>query len=256
MFGTQAEAEAAAKEMGCSGAHQMGSMWMACSSHMSDNDNTEPSDIPTLESSLNIKRKLTSINGSFIDLSTNPKDRGYGSLIGQTANGKEYAYYIDTQAVQKGSMKVFNHRKISLNPGESYVGTDKVDQLTGSKNNDTMLGKGSNDALSGRNGDDLLKGASGNDRLDGGRGNDRIIGGSGSNVVIGGAGRNTFVVGKGEDTIQDLNLNNDVIELSGNYQIVALGSDSKINFKRNDFSVLVLGITADDLTNSDVIHKI
>ena len=256
MFGTKAEAEAAAKEMGCSGAHQMGSMWMACSSHMSDHDNSEPSDIPTLESSLNINQKLTSINGSFIDLSNNPKDRGYGSLIGQTTNGKEFAYYIDTQAVQKGSMKVFDHRKISLNPGESYVGTDNADQITGSKNNDTILGKGGNDSLNGGQGDDLLKGASGNDRLHGYNGNDRIIGGSGSNVLNGGAGRNTFVVGKGEDTIQDLNLNNDAIELSGNYQIIALGSDSKINFKKKDFSVLVLGITADDLTNSDVIHKI
>jgi Ca2+-binding RTX toxin-like protein len=153
-------------------------------------------------------------------------------------------------------MKVFDHRRISLNPGESYVGTDNADRLTGSKNNDTLLGKGGNDSINGGQGDDLLKGASGNDRLHGYNGNDRIIGGSGSNVLNGGAGRNTFVVGKGEDTIQDLNLNNDAIELSGNYQIIALGSDSKINFKKKDFSVLVLGITADDLTNSDVIHKI
>jgi Ca2+-binding RTX toxin-like protein len=230
-------------------------MWMTCSD-MSDHDKSKSSDIPTLESSLNIKQKLSSINGSFIDLSNDPNDRGYGSLIGQTTNGKEFAYYIDTQAVQKGSMKVFDHRKISLNPGNSYVGTDKADLLTGSKNNDTILGKGGNDSLNGGQGDDLLNGESGNDRLDGDNGNDRIIGGSGSNVLNGGAGRNTFVVGKGEDTIEDLNLNNDAIELSGNYQIVALGSDSKINFKKNDFSVVILGITADELTNSDVIHKI
>jgi hypothetical protein len=64
------------------------------------------------------------------------------------------------------------------------------------------------------------------------------------------------VVGRGNDTIQDLDLKEDVIELSGNYKIVSLGSDSRVNFNKNDSSVLVLGITADDLTNSDVIHNI
>ena len=33
MFPTRAEAEAAAPEFGCSGAHQMGEMWMVCSKH-------------------------------------------------------------------------------------------------------------------------------------------------------------------------------------------------------------------------------
>ena len=33
MFKTKAEAEAAAPEFGCSGAHQMHSMWMVCHKH-------------------------------------------------------------------------------------------------------------------------------------------------------------------------------------------------------------------------------
>ena len=33
MFKTQAEAEAAAPGFGCSGAHQMGEMWMVCDQH-------------------------------------------------------------------------------------------------------------------------------------------------------------------------------------------------------------------------------
>jgi len=33
MFATKAEAEAAAKNFNCKGAHQMGSMWMPCASH-------------------------------------------------------------------------------------------------------------------------------------------------------------------------------------------------------------------------------
>ena len=33
MFPTRAEAEAAAPEFGCSGAHQMGEMWMVCAKH-------------------------------------------------------------------------------------------------------------------------------------------------------------------------------------------------------------------------------
>ena len=33
MFKTRAEAEAAAPGFGCSGAHQMGEMWMVCDNH-------------------------------------------------------------------------------------------------------------------------------------------------------------------------------------------------------------------------------
>ena len=33
MFKTKAEAEAAAPGFGCTGAHQMGGMWMVCSKH-------------------------------------------------------------------------------------------------------------------------------------------------------------------------------------------------------------------------------
>ena len=37
MFPTRAEAEAAAPEFGCSGAHQMGEMWMVCAKHGASN---------------------------------------------------------------------------------------------------------------------------------------------------------------------------------------------------------------------------
>ncbi len=33
MFATKAEAEAAAKQFHCQGAHKMGEMWMPCASH-------------------------------------------------------------------------------------------------------------------------------------------------------------------------------------------------------------------------------
>ena len=33
MYATQAEAEKAASKFNCSGAHQMGDLWMPCSSH-------------------------------------------------------------------------------------------------------------------------------------------------------------------------------------------------------------------------------
>ena len=33
LFNTKAEAQAAAKEFGCSGAHKMGGKWMPCQSH-------------------------------------------------------------------------------------------------------------------------------------------------------------------------------------------------------------------------------
>ena len=210
-------------------------------------------DIPTLESSLNIKDQLSSINGSFIDLSSSLDDRGKGALIGQLKDGRQYAYTIDDNEVQKGSLKTFEHQTISLTPGvtiDARKDSDTNTRLAGTYGNDLIKGSQANEILRGFRGDDQLIGHQGNDDLYGGKNNDRLIGGSGSNILRGGPGQDTFVVGDGFDTIQDFNPTKDVIELSGNYQLIADGNDSRIEWSNTNNSALVIGVDPSELNIS------
>ena len=96
-------------------------------------------------------------------------------------------------------------------------------------------------------GDDQLIGRHGNDEIYGGADNDRLIAGSGDNTLQGGAGQDTFVVGKGFDVIKDFNPLNDAIELSGDFQVIADGNNSRIEWTDTNNSVLVLGIKPSEL---------
>ena len=233
MFETKAEAEEAAASFGCTGAHQMGDMWMVCD-NMSDMkmETTEGThDIPTLESSLNIKGELSSINGSFIDLSNDVNKRGYGTLIGERKDGRQYAYYIDTEEMQSGDNQVFKHRKISLNPGKTFNADSKNTNISGTNGNDLITGHQGDDSLLGKAGDDRLTGNKGDDILKGGRDNDILKGNGGDNTLHGGKGRDTFVVGEGSDLVKDFNVKKDIIQVpDSNYTIIADGKDSKISF--------------------------
>ena len=207
-------------------------------------------DIPTLESSLNIQERLTSINGSFIDLSSNVKKRGQGALIGKLEDGREYAYTIDSNEIQRGKMQVFKHSSISLNPGKNINArndSSKQKTLTGTSGNDHINGNKFNDKLYGLEGDDHLTGRHGNDVLSGGKDNDRLNGGSGRNTLIGGEGEDTFVVGNGFDTIRDFKSSDDVIQITGDFQLVADGNNTRIEMSDSNNWVVVLGIEASQL---------
>ena len=256
MFATQAEAEAAAANFGCSGAHQMGDMWMVCD-NMSDMEepSTENADIPTLESSLNINKNISSINGSFLDLSSNVYDRGYGALITQLADGREYAYYIETHAMQSGEQNVFKHQKISLTPGENIEGSADNEKITGTFGNDSITGRNGDDTLKGTQGDDHLDGNQGDDFLRGGKDNDILNGGKGNNTLHGGHGRDTFMIGKGTDLIKDFNIKRDMIEVpDSNYSIIADGNNSQILISTtgsgSDNVATIIGISATTLEDN------
>ena len=218
---------------------EMGSMAMAVSE-----------DIPTLESSLDIRERLTSINGSFIDLSPNPKNRGQGALIGRLEDGREYAYTIDSNEIQKGKMQTFKHRSTSLNPGKTIHasnGSSKQNKLTGTSGNDHITGNQFNNKLYGLEGDDHLIGRHRNDVLHGGKDDDRLNGGSGRNTLIGGEGADTFVVGDGFDTIRDFNSSDDVIQITGDFQLIADRNNTRIEMSDSNNWVVVLGIEASQL---------
>ena len=256
MFATQAEAEAAAASFGCAGAHQMGDMWMVCDNmtEMTTTSNQDP-DIPTLESALNINKKISSINGSFLDLSSDIDDRGYGALITQLHDGRQYAYYIENDEMQSGNQKVFKHRKISLTAGEKLEGTPKNDKIIGTSGNDSITGHKGTDTLRGRQGDDILNGNNGNDRLKGGKDNDILNGGKGNNTLRGGNGRDTFIIGQGKDLIKDFNIKKDIIKApNSNYSIVNDGENSQIIFttpgSNTEKMATIIGVDASTLEDN------
>ena len=211
-------------------------------------------DIPTLESSLNIKQKTSNINGTFFDLTKNPEDRGYGTLYGNMKDGREFAFYIETDTIQKGDNKIFKHRRKSLTPGDEVSGTKKSDDLTGTLGNDTMIGYQANDKLKGRQGDDQLFGGSGDDELLGGKDDDRLIGRAGENTLKGGGGHDTFVVKGGRNTIVDLNIDRDVIEVPNDqFTIITQGNDSLLTLKSGE-TTLIVGIDSETLESSEAIQ--
>jgi Ca2+-binding RTX toxin-like protein len=78
--------------------------------------------------------------------------------------------------------------------GNTLIGDDQPNILTGGPNGDTIIGNG---------GDDVLYGLSSNDTLNGGAGNDRIRGFNGDDVLDGGTGQDDLGCGAGIDRWSD-----------------------------------------------------
>lgn len=72
------------------------------------------------------------------------------------------------------------------------TGLPQGDTLIGGDCNDTLSGAAENDFLSGGTGDDDLNGGGGEDVLEGGRGDDTLNGSVGPDILIGGRGADTL----------------------------------------------------------------
>ena len=81
------------------------------------------------------------------------------------------------------------------------LGSDVIDQLTGTINNDTILAFSGNDVVTGSSGNDYINGNLDNDRLFGDLGNDTIRGGQGSDFVRGGEGNDEVFGDRGNDQV-------------------------------------------------------
>ncbi|MGF1536989.1 MAG: alkaline phosphatase PhoX [Elainellaceae cyanobacterium] len=134
-----------------------------------------------------------------------------------------------------------------------------ADTLRGSQGGDELSGGAGADAINGGQGSDEMNGDGGNDILRGGAGNDTLIGGAGSDIYIGGPGSDVFAIetGPGFDTVQDYRDGEDQIGLTGDLTFGALtinqvGSDTNILID-GDRSMLLLGVTASDLTSADFV---
>jgi Ca2+-binding RTX toxin-like protein len=85
------------------------------------------------------------------------------------------------------------------NGGNTSVGGDGKDHLSGGPLGDNLDGGPGDDQVNGGDGDDQIAGGSGNDLLNGGNGADDIDGGDGADNLDGGAGADALVGGPGPD---------------------------------------------------------
>lgn len=84
--------------------------------------------------------------------------------------------------------------------GETFIGDDGPDQITGGFLDDVIDGVGGADVLSGGRGNDTISGGDGDDSINGDGGNDILSGGAGNDTLTGGDGNNTVDGGAGIDT--------------------------------------------------------
>jgi glycerophosphoryl diester phosphodiesterase len=119
---------------------------------------------------------------------------------------------------------------------------------------DLLYGGLGSDLLYGQGGNDQLYGDDGNDQLYGDDGNDLLVGGTGINTLSGGAGRDTFALASyvGNDTINDFQIGEDFIALTGNVKFEDLtftqsGTNTIIGFKNEVDIAIVRKINSDDL---------
>jgi VCBS repeat-containing protein len=118
-----------------------------------------------------------------------------------------------------GYVSPFGQSLIGNNKPNPMTGGAGSDTLAGMQNNDTLIGGWGDDLLIGQNDKDLLLGGGGADRLFGDNGSDTLNGGRGSDTLFGGAGPDTFVFDRtsGDDVIGDFDVKNDVMKFTGVY---------------------------------------
>ena len=150
-----------------------------------------------------------------------------------------------TLTTQEKSSTTTNSNVLTIESDNNYrifQGKEGRDVLRGGKESDILYGGLGNDRLLGRNNDDMLFGDEGNDLLSGGRGNDILVGGLGNDTLKGGDGSDLFVLAKdgGFDTIQDFEIGQDVIQLSGSLQFEDLTIAQGSGVNRNDVMISII----------------
>ena len=117
----------------------------------------------------------------------NPTDTGKNNVYDVTVKVSDGHGGIDTQAIAVTVTNVAGQTKVGGNGGQTLTGTIEEDTLTGGNGKDVLNGGDGNDTLSGGNGVDVLNGGAGNDTMDGGNGNDVFIfaAGFGNDRILG-----------------------------------------------------------------------
>ena len=77
--------------------------------------------LPSLAVSLNIEKKINSINSTYFDLSNAHDDRGMSGLIITTKKGEEFLHYIEPTTVQQGEFSIMDTVAINITPNQSFI---------------------------------------------------------------------------------------------------------------------------------------
>ncbi|MDJ0634617.1 MAG: cellulase family glycosylhydrolase [Xenococcaceae cyanobacterium MO_188.B29] len=185
-----------------------------------------------------------------------------------TQTSSRTSFADSTLTTQEKSSTTTNSTALTIESDNNYQifqGGEKNDTFRGSKENDIAYGGLGNDRLLGRNNDDMLFGDEGNDLLSGGRGNDILVGGLGNDTLKGGDGSDLFVLANdgGVDLIEDFEIGQDVIQLSGSLQFedltIAQGSGVNSNdvmisiIETNQLLAIINDINSEDFTVVDFI---
>lgn len=127
------------------------------------------------------------------------------------------------------------------------IGSSDRDSLWGGLDDDYLLGGDGDDKLRGDWGNDTLHGGSGNDFISGGTGDDFLNGGTGTDTLIGNGGSDLFelTLNNGTDTIQDFQVEDDLILLSGSLTF------EELSFSNNQISVTATGESLATLVGVD-----
>jgi hypothetical protein len=135
------------------------------------------------------------------------------------------------------------------NGQDTLKGGAGIDIIFGDAGNDQLRGGTESDRLDGGDGDDTLFGSEDDDRLDGSTGNDTLQGDSGSDRFI-------FQFNSGEDTIIDFTVDEDIIEVTSQYDFKDVNEVlDKIQFKGIDGQGgFVSDLTFDDNNFVRIFH--
>ncbi len=115
-------------------------------------------------------------------------DNPHNPVVAAIGTGSVAIVYNDTVANFSGG-QVHNIVRESVSnsarfAGDTIIGDNFIDRITGGEGDDTLDGGGNNDTISGGVGVDTINGGDGNDIIEGGEGYDFITGGNGNDTIF------------------------------------------------------------------------
>lgn len=151
-------------------------------------------------------------DGPLFDSGTHQVTFGY-TVVDQWGAESEWA----TVTITVGGNATPGETLVGLNHPNALTGHDGNDSIRGGNQDDTLTGAGGADTLNGQNGADLLLGGGGSDVLIGGNGKDTLDGGGGDDTLTGGNSPDVFVfrAATGHAVVTDFDNHTDSFRISG-----------------------------------------
>ena len=103
------------------------------------------------------------------------------------------SHSVTIQVTDSGGLSYSEAFTIDLIDVNETLGTNGVDNITGTQLAEVIQGLAGNDQTSGDQGNDVIYGNDGNDQLFGNDGSDMLVGGAGNDIANGGAGNDVYV---------------------------------------------------------------